>query len=203
MGGLIVTAEKYLAIDIGCGGRKKEGCIGIDMYAFEGVDHVVDVTRQPLPFPDKSVHYIFSSHFMEHINEINNMMSEIGRVAIEGASMEIWHPYAFHNNAFLHGHVSYLTEEHWYNFCVRYPELLYSIARSRWLLRKVVYVVDVEAFHAMVAKGFDIKFAVKYFKGIVVEMGVYMTISHNQAAQSVEPKYYFSFCRSGVQYPLG
>ena len=41
-------------LDIGCGKNKKEGFIGVDQFAMEGVDVVMDV-RQPWSYENDSV----------------------------------------------------------------------------------------------------------------------------------------------------
>jgi hypothetical protein len=46
-------------LDIGCG-RRKRGNIGLDLYPFEGVDIVWNVTRG-LPFPDNALDGIYIS----------------------------------------------------------------------------------------------------------------------------------------------
>jgi SAM-dependent methyltransferase len=54
-------------IDIGCGSKKQEGHIGLDRIAFEGVDHVLEIGRDPWPFDDGSVDEAYSSHCVEHL----------------------------------------------------------------------------------------------------------------------------------------
>ncbi len=42
-------------IDISSGSHAKCGYLGISHVACTGVDYVVDIEREPLPFPDNSV----------------------------------------------------------------------------------------------------------------------------------------------------
>ncbi|HXK40912.1 MAG TPA: methyltransferase domain-containing protein [Candidatus Paceibacterota bacterium] len=67
-------------IDIGCGRRKIDGCIGIDKEALPGVDIVRDIEEQGLPFADNSVDMVYANSVLEHFNEPKNIMSEIYRV---------------------------------------------------------------------------------------------------------------------------
>src|SRR6202040_2711393 len=67
-------------IDVGCGTSKKPGCIGIDLLPAPGVDHVLDILKEDLPFQNRSVDYIFSSHFVEHISPPNRVWQEFSRV---------------------------------------------------------------------------------------------------------------------------
>jgi len=63
----IAENENRIMIDIGCGGAKKEGCIGIDKVDAQGVDHCIDIMHGKLPFEDGTVDYVFSSHLVEHL----------------------------------------------------------------------------------------------------------------------------------------
>lgn len=55
-------------VDLGCG-RAKKGRIGVDRYASEGVDHVIDLNDGWLPFDDSSIESIVSHHALEHIGD--------------------------------------------------------------------------------------------------------------------------------------
>lgn len=80
-------------MDLGCGAYKIPGTIGVDQIALPGVDHVVDLDTQPLPFPDDSVSYIFSSHTLEHLREVSHLLlHEIPRVVRHGPPFEMWAP---------------------------------------------------------------------------------------------------------------
>src|SRR4051794_22786124 len=91
-------------IDLGCGSVKKEGTLGVDILPLPGVDHVVDVEAQPIPFADQSVEYVHSSHFLEHAQNPTRIFAEISRVCADRARLELWTPYAWSNPAFVLDH---------------------------------------------------------------------------------------------------
>jgi SAM-dependent methyltransferase len=197
-----VKNEKFIKVDIGCGSNKKPDCIGIDCQDLVGVDFVLDLTKDKLPFEDNSVDYIFSSHFLEHIKNPNYLFSEISRVAIEGAIFENWTPYAHSDDAFCYGHETFFAEEHWQHICVKYPEFWRSIINARWLLKEVVYIVDKNVFDDIISNGFKIEFAINYFKGVVREFAVFVEIRHSFNVENILPKKYYSFNRSGERFSL-
>lgn len=82
-------------IDIGCGPNKQEGFIGVDQYAFPGVDHVVKVGREPLPFDNESVDEVHASHFVEHLNAVERcaLFNELHRVMKKDAKMTMIVPH--------------------------------------------------------------------------------------------------------------
>lgn len=55
-------------IDLGCGPKKKEGSFGIDSVPNPGVDCVLNIAKNRLPFEDGTIDYIFTSHCLEHLN---------------------------------------------------------------------------------------------------------------------------------------
>lgn len=54
-------------VDVGCGTKKKEGYIGVDILKFDGVDIVMDAGKDPWPWKDGEVDEIHCSHFVEHL----------------------------------------------------------------------------------------------------------------------------------------
>jgi len=82
-------------IDIGCGPSKKEGFVGVDQYAFPGVDHVVRIGNELLPFGEGEVEEVHASHFVEHLTapERCHLFNELFRVMPPGAKMTMIVPH--------------------------------------------------------------------------------------------------------------
>lgn len=70
-----------LKLDLGCGGKKQEGFLGVDRIKFTGVDHVCDLTK-PWPIADGIVDEVCSTHFVEHLTppERCHFFNELWRV---------------------------------------------------------------------------------------------------------------------------
>jgi len=90
-----------MKLDIGCGKNKKEGFIGVDQYAMEGVDVVMDV-RQKWSYDDNSVEEVHCSHFLEHLTgpERVRFYNELFRVLKPGAKATIITPHWASNRAY-------------------------------------------------------------------------------------------------------
>ena len=69
--------KSVFKIDIGCGNNKRKGFIGIDYVASSCVDYVLDLSHEPLPFEDRSVSHVYSSHFLEHIPAPNHIFQKL------------------------------------------------------------------------------------------------------------------------------
>lgn len=80
-------------LDIGCGRSKFKGTLGVDLVPLPGVDVVADLTRG-LPFKDSSISEIYTSHTLEHVDNLPAVMEELWRVCKPNALVHIWVPHA-------------------------------------------------------------------------------------------------------------
>jgi len=182
-------------IDIGCGNNKKEGFLGIDIQNIPGVDYVADLTIDPLPFPEQSVEYVYSNHFLEHIADPTHIFSEIGRVSVENAKLEFWTPYAFGPGAFIFDHKFFFTEEPYMHMCVKYVDFWKPILHSQWLLNEIHYIINPDTLDDLIANKVDLDFAIKYLKGVVDEIGVFIEVQRNYTGPVKLPNKYYSTSR--------
>ena len=191
-----------LCIDIGCGYAKREGFVGLDKDAAPGVDHVVDVEREPLPFSDRSVGRIFSSHCLEHLADQALIFHEMSRVAANGATLEIWTPYAWTDEAFIYTHRTFFTELHYLHPCVMFPDHWKDILGARWQLREFQFVVNETVQADLVRNGVSLDFALKYLKGVAIEFGTHITIWHDDPPPASPPVRTSSTTRDGARRPI-
>ena len=190
------------AIDIGCGQTKRPGYVGVDKEAGDGVDNVVDVEREPLPFPDRSVDRIFSAHCFEHLADHALIFHEISRVAVDGASLEIWTPYAWTNEAFIYTHRTFFTELHYLHPCYMFPDHWRPILGAAWELAEIQFVVDDEVRADLRRNHVSLDFALRYLKGVAVEFGVHIRIWHGDAPPAHPPLRTYSPTRDGPRVPV-
>lgn len=81
------------ALDVGCGGRKLPGAVGMDILNLRGVDVVHDVDQTPWPFENNSFDLVFLNHVLEHVGDVVAVMEEIHRVLQPGGRVVIQVPY--------------------------------------------------------------------------------------------------------------
>lgn len=69
-------------LDIGCGKNKKEGFIGMDIIAFDGVDIIMNAGKSRWPYKDGTVDEVHASHFVEHLEPMERarFANEVHRV---------------------------------------------------------------------------------------------------------------------------
>lgn len=82
-----------VVVDLGCGWRKKPGAVGVDISRQDGVNILADVFR-PLPFRDCSADEVFTSHVVEHADDLMSFMGEVWRICKPGALVHFRFPHA-------------------------------------------------------------------------------------------------------------
>jgi SAM-dependent methyltransferase len=189
-------------VDLGCGGAKRDGYIGLDQHAGPGVDHILDLTADPYPFEDASVDAVYSSHFLEHIPEPNHVFQEIGRICKDGARVEFWTPYGWSDDAFLYGHIHFFTEVEWLHFCCSHRDMYISMLGGRWLLQSIVFIIEPSTIADLEAHGIDLPFAVRYLKNVVFEFGVEIEFTRDLDRAADYPKRCYATSRFGSRTEL-
>lgn len=196
--------QAALRIDLGCGSVKKEGTIGVDIHPAPGVvDHVLDIETQPLPFADRSVAYVHSSHFLEHTRDIGRIFGEISRVCADGARLELWTPYAWCNGGFILDHKTFFTEDIYLHVAVWFADFWRDILKARWILHEFQYVVEPETICYLNDKGISLDFALRHLHNVCTEFCAHVTISHGDPdAPSPPVRRTFSTGRFESRYPV-
>jgi SAM-dependent methyltransferase len=195
-------SEPGLRIDIGCGSAKKEGTIGVDIQSFPGVDHVIDIELNALPFGDRSVAYVHSSHFLEHAKNPTRIFAEISRVSADNARLELWTPYGWSNSAFVLDHRTFFNEDIYLHICVWFIDFWKEILNARWILNEFHYVVDPRTLCYLDAKQFSLDFALRHFQNIAKEFCAHITVTRDFTAESPQVKRTFSIGRFEPRYLL-
>lgn len=111
------VATSALKVELG-GGRtpRGDGYVNVDRLPCADVQCDFDRSDAQLPFEDNSVVDLYTSHCLEHIEHLGQLMREIVRVCRVGARVEIRVPHWQSNMAMCHGHRQTITHEqvdHW------------------------------------------------------------------------------------------
>lgn len=92
---VVPEPAKPIRVDLGCGTRKRDGFLGVDSIAFDGVDVVLDIGKDRWPWGDDSVEELHASHVVEHLKpaERIHLVNEAYRVLKPGGKMTIIVPH--------------------------------------------------------------------------------------------------------------
>lgn len=88
------------SLNVGCGGVKLEGTIGIDIRPWPGVDAICDLNKYPWPFKDGTFDKVYCRDIIEHLDDVVKTMQEIHRISKNGAEVIITTPHFSHPNSF-------------------------------------------------------------------------------------------------------
>ena len=198
------SSSEYFKLDLGCGGNKKPGTIGLDYCEIPGVvDHVLNLQTDQLPFPDRSVDYVYSAHCLEHLTESPvHLFKEISRVCVEGSRLEFWNPYLWHNSAFIYGDTTYYQEDNYMHLCVWFPDFWSPGLGARWYLKELVYVIEPQILVELYKQKIQLDFAIRYYKGLVHELGAIIEVSHENQGQIIYPQRSFTTNRFAQRFLL-
>jgi len=75
-------------LDLGCGTRKADGAVGVDVTRGSAADAVADITQTHLPFQDCVFDRVVIKHILEHVPQVPRLMDEIWRVLRPGGTVE-------------------------------------------------------------------------------------------------------------------
>ncbi len=95
-----------IRLDIGCGYRKKQGFVNIDMNKNCNPDILLDISKKKLPHKDNTVDEIYCDNVLEHLNEqqIEFVLSEFHRVIKKQGKITIRVPYKTSTGAYYWRH---------------------------------------------------------------------------------------------------
>lgn len=113
-----------MRIDLGCGRSKKKGYIGVDNIKYDDVDLIVNI-EHGLPFKDDSVQEIYTSHFLEHVNDPKFSLSEIFRVLSFGGKATIIVPHFSNSYSYHWTHKTYwnyFSFDQWFGLTLYFDE---------------------------------------------------------------------------------
>lgn len=80
-------------LDLGCGTRKRDGALGLDINPATKADVIHDLEIFPYPFEDNRFREIYVDNVLEHLDDVVATMEELHRISKPGAIVKIIVPY--------------------------------------------------------------------------------------------------------------
>lgn len=140
----LLKNKSGIKLDLGCGGNKQPGFVGIDMRKLPGVDIVHDLEKTPFPLPDECCLQILASHILEHISpkRFIPLMNELWRIMKVGGQLLISSPYGV-SPGFQQDptHINIMNESTWLYYTPISPfdsnRILYNIYKPKpWRIER-------------------------------------------------------------------
>ncbi len=126
-------------LDLGCGNKKykskKDLIIGIDQFKSKDVNVIHNLNKFPYPFKDNEFDFIYTSHTLEHLDNLDKVFQEVIRITKNKGRVKIRVPH------FSCG-VSYRDPTHkrlfsYFTFDYFTEECFYTISKFRIINRKL------------------------------------------------------------------
>jgi ubiquinone/menaquinone biosynthesis C-methylase UbiE len=103
-------------LELGCGSNKRDPlAVGVDILDCPGVDIVGDIFEVLASFPNKCVDAVYSSHFIEHVSDIQKLLAELARIVKENGELEFLAPHF--SNPYFYSDPTHRTFFGLYTFC--------------------------------------------------------------------------------------
>jgi SAM-dependent methyltransferase len=95
------NVNMYKELDLGCGRNKHPGALGLDMNPGVNPDVLFEFNdRKILPFANDTFDKVWAIDFIEHIQDIKWLLSEVHRVAKPDAKFEVRYPHYSDKSAY-------------------------------------------------------------------------------------------------------
>jgi len=138
----IEFAEKVASrvLNLGCGRKRVEGAINIDVSTETKPDVVHDLNARPWPLPNNHFDEVIANDVVEHLDDVLGTLEEIFRVCREDAVIRITVPHFSSANAYsdpTHRHLfGYFTLD-----CLLEEDerSFYTYARFRYRHRQIIF----------------------------------------------------------------
>lgn len=85
-------AEEFDVLQLGCGENQHGDAWNVDVNASVGPDEVVDLDQLPWPWPDESFDTVRAVHVLEHLDDLEGALLEVGRVLEPGGTLLVKWP---------------------------------------------------------------------------------------------------------------
>ena len=90
---MIARVDGGVVLDLGCGARKRDGAVGVDLHESSAADIRFDLDAPRWRLRDACAGRVVCSHIIEHVARVPAFLDEIHRVCAKGARVRIVTPH--------------------------------------------------------------------------------------------------------------
>ena len=167
-----LSNSKPLVLEMGCGLIKRvNSAIGIDALNYPEVDIVGDIYDALKLFPDASVDAVFSYHFIEHVADVNILISELSRIVKPKGTVEFVAPHF--SNPYFYSDPTHRAFFGLYTFCYLSSESIFARKVPTYQIDIFFGIVEVELIFKS-PKPFYGRYAIKKLFGKLFNSCRYM-----------------------------
>lgn len=124
---------------LGCGNKKPEGWLGVDINNTEEVDVIQDLDESDWKLLDNHFEEVIAENLFEHLSNPVVFMEELSRICKDGAEIEIKGPHLSSNNWHDPTHKRLLGRKTFENFTVSGEYSFYSNSTFEILEKEILF----------------------------------------------------------------
>lgn len=87
-----IQATDATNLNLGCGEDYREGWHNVDADPLVDPDEILDLDDYPWPFENESFKFVLASHVFEHLENIEQALTETARILKPGGRLEVRYP---------------------------------------------------------------------------------------------------------------
>jgi predicted SAM-dependent methyltransferase len=137
------TGNDTLKVNLGCGNKKIEGFLNIDVNPDFRPDMVLDLNILPYPFASNSVDHILAAQILEHLQiHCIDFLKEVYRILKPDGVIELYMPNMFslpNRVRYLFGNIQQSPEWNPYHVKLVHPRYLLMLMRHIGFAPKVLH----------------------------------------------------------------
>jgi len=138
-------------LNLGCGEDIKKNYVNMDLVKLPGVDVVWNINKTPWPFKDNTFDEIYTSHVLEHVDDLIKIMKEIKRISKNKAKIIIRVPHfscgvsymdPTHKRVFSYLTFDYFTEKCFYKDVPKFKIKNRKLNFTRFSFKPLNYIFN-------------------------------------------------------------
>ena len=187
-GDFTMTEVQLINLELGCGPVEKRmpGFVGLDKDPSVSPDILCDLEMGIIPLPDNSVKAVYAMYLFEHISNPLQIMSEVHRICIPDAIVQITVPhFASDSQAKDPTHVTSYCEDSWRYLCgdPSVPNYGYNF-KFELLQISLILTPDAQQMNAK-----ELEFAKRHYTNIIYNITFVLRTIKNYKLLNKEEKY--------------
>jgi ubiquinone/menaquinone biosynthesis C-methylase UbiE len=182
-----ISKDKPVKLELGCGNNKRHlDALGVDALDYPCVDLVGDIFAVLSMLPDDCVDTIYSYHFIEHIKDLNKLLTELERVIKPGGIIDLVVPHF--SNPYFYSDPTHKNFFGLYTFCYFSSSSLFKRKVPTYRRENSLRLLDVQIKFKSDSV-FPVRYAFKYLFGLIFNSTNYMREFYEENLSHIFPCY--------------
>lgn len=165
------ASRPFTRLELGCGSRKRNpDSIGVDLLEYDCVDIVGDVYEVLKTVPNGVVDEVYTSHFIEHVPDVQLLLDELARVLKSDGALIIIVPHF--SNPYFYSDVTHNTFFGLYSMSY-FAKDTYLSRKVPTYKRELSFSIENIQLEFKSSPPYYVRHAIKKLVGVLVNLNTY------------------------------